>query len=428
MEDKVMLKQTHLHLHAQGLRAITRLATLLPNLSVLYLYDNNIERIENLTGLSGLTHLYLQNNRLTALSGLTAVTRLQKLYCEGNYMQLISGLEACTSLEELHVSGQHLPPLPPLPPSQPTHSSTSPPAPPHRQAVQLDHAIASATHSTTTHTTPTHTTHNLTTHNLTTTTQTHASPGASPPPRAPSSLGTPPPPAGPPLEFDPASVAAISRTLRVLSCNACRLTSCAGLGGLTALRKLDLSHNSLARVCDLEPLLRHASRLAWLDLRGNPLCRAPRYREGVTLMGDSLATLDGEPILAAQREFLLRLHIQKLKAAVHLELAEEQAEAAGGIRAGGGPGQRAAQPPTAGESAGQSRGHSQGQAHGRGWEAGGGGGMGGQAARRQQGGRVLSAVSVEVCGATAARANTSIPGRDDGRGVRLGLEGLPVGR
>lgn len=217
-------------------------------------------------------------------------------------LQLISGLEACTSLEELHVSGQHLPPLPPLPPSQPTHSSTSPPAPPHRQAVQLDHAIASATHSTTTHTTPTHTTHNLTTHNLTTTTQTHASPGASPPPRAPSSLGTPPPPAGPPLEFDPASVAAISRTLRVLSCNACRLTSCAGLGGLTALRKLDLSHNSLARVCDLEPLLRHASRLAWLDLRGNPLCRAPRYREGVTLMGDSLATLDGEPILAAQRE------------------------------------------------------------------------------------------------------------------------------
>lgn len=210
--------------------------------------------------------------------------------------QLISGLEACTCLEELHVSGQHLPPLPPPPPSQtPTQSGTSVRAPSHSQAVQLEHAIASANHSNN-NTLNTQPSHNLTT------TQSHILPASLHPPRSASSLGNFPRPAGPSLEFDPASIAAISKTLRVLFCKACRLTSCEGLRGLTSLRKLDLSHNNLAHLSDLEPLLRPASCLTWLDLRSNPLCRAPKYREGVTMMSDSLVTLDGEPILAAQRE------------------------------------------------------------------------------------------------------------------------------
>lgn len=107
-------------------------------------------------------------------------------------------------------------------------------------------------------------------------------------------------------------------------------------------------------------------------------------------------------------------------------MAEELAEGGGPVNARRSisPGQRAG----ACDSVDRHRGYSQGQIHSRGWEAGGGGGMDRQAVRRQQGGRLLSAVSVEVCGATAARANTSIPGREDGRLVRLGLEGLPVGR
>lgn len=49
------------------------------NLSVLYLYDNNISRIKNLGFASNLTHLYLQKNEITKIEGLDKLRRLTKL-------------------------------------------------------------------------------------------------------------------------------------------------------------------------------------------------------------------------------------------------------------------------------------------------------------------------------------------------------------
>ena len=50
------------------------------NLSVLYLYDNCISKIENLGFAVHLTHLYLQNNKITKIEGLEHLKRLSKLY------------------------------------------------------------------------------------------------------------------------------------------------------------------------------------------------------------------------------------------------------------------------------------------------------------------------------------------------------------
>ncbi|GAV01330.1 hypothetical protein RvY_12060 [Ramazzottius varieornatus] len=50
-----------------------------PQLNVLYLYDNKLERMGTLDFCSNLTHLYLQNNRLKQIEGLELLPRLQKL-------------------------------------------------------------------------------------------------------------------------------------------------------------------------------------------------------------------------------------------------------------------------------------------------------------------------------------------------------------
>ena len=49
------------------------------NLSVLYLYDNNIARVKNLGFATNLTHLYLQKNEITKIEGLDNLRRLTKL-------------------------------------------------------------------------------------------------------------------------------------------------------------------------------------------------------------------------------------------------------------------------------------------------------------------------------------------------------------
>lgn len=50
------------------------------NLTVLYLYDNKIRSIKNLSSMANLTHLYLQTNHISRITGLNGLSRLQKLY------------------------------------------------------------------------------------------------------------------------------------------------------------------------------------------------------------------------------------------------------------------------------------------------------------------------------------------------------------
>eukprot|EP01036_Dinobryon_divergens_P024344 gene24347-32786_t len=79
-----------------------------PNLKVLYLYDNQIEKVENLSHLSLLSYLYLQNNFIEELP-IIQIPSLRKLYLDDNRIQVVSGLQNCIALEELQLARQKLP-------------------------------------------------------------------------------------------------------------------------------------------------------------------------------------------------------------------------------------------------------------------------------------------------------------------------------
>lgn len=52
------------------------------NLTVLYLYDNQITWIRNLDFASNLTHLYIQNNNITHIDNLHGLQKLSKLWAD----------------------------------------------------------------------------------------------------------------------------------------------------------------------------------------------------------------------------------------------------------------------------------------------------------------------------------------------------------
>jgi len=105
--DAYLARVTHLHMQGKKIRFIEGLEPC-PNLKVLYLYDNQIERVENLNHLNILGYLYLQNNLIEDIP-LLQLPNLRKLYLDDNYIQVVSGLTNCNSLEELHLARQKLP-------------------------------------------------------------------------------------------------------------------------------------------------------------------------------------------------------------------------------------------------------------------------------------------------------------------------------
>ncbi|XP_069816081.1 protein phosphatase 1 regulatory subunit 42 [Dendropsophus ebraccatus] len=100
---------THLNFSSKHIDCLDDLSAC-RNLTVLYLYDNNIREIRSLGFLTTLTHLYLQNNCITCIESLSGLKRLEKLYLGGNYLTVIEGLEGLEQLRELHIESQKLPP------------------------------------------------------------------------------------------------------------------------------------------------------------------------------------------------------------------------------------------------------------------------------------------------------------------------------
>lgn len=121
------------------------------------------------------------------------------------------------------------------------------------------------------------------------------------------------------LTFEVTSMHAVSGTLRTLVAAGCGIgdEAAAMLPPLPQLRKLDLSNNQMEIVECLEVVMRSADRLTLVELHGNPFCKAygapQKYRDAVILMSDSMTRLDGEEVTQAQRAFLLRFQLQKLK-------------------------------------------------------------------------------------------------------------------
>jgi len=79
---------------------------MLPQLQSLYLYNNQIERIENLETLSNLTQLNLQGNFIRKIENLQNLKHLKKLNLSRNMIAVLEGLEYNQELEEIFISHQ----------------------------------------------------------------------------------------------------------------------------------------------------------------------------------------------------------------------------------------------------------------------------------------------------------------------------------
>jgi Leucine-rich repeat (LRR) protein len=105
--DKFLGRLTHMDMKGRRINRIKQLSSC-GTLKVLYLYENNIEVIENMEYVPNLTHLYLDNNYIQQMMNLDRLQNLQKLFLDGNQISRITGLENCPCLTELHVANQQL--------------------------------------------------------------------------------------------------------------------------------------------------------------------------------------------------------------------------------------------------------------------------------------------------------------------------------
>lgn len=111
-------------------------------------------------------------------------------------------------------------------------------------------------------------------------------------------------PSGCCLNFAPGTLHTIADSLQVLDVAENALTDLTPLACLQGLQRLDASHNALASVSAVTPVLQNASRLHGLKLEGNPFCAVGRYRDEVVLHSHSLQELDGKEIGSRERVFV----------------------------------------------------------------------------------------------------------------------------
>ena len=93
-----------------------------------------------------------------------------------------------------------------------------------------------------------------------------------------------------------------------LNLSANNVTSCRALYFLDRVGRLDLRDNMISSLHDeLVPMLNTMRMLTSLDLRGNPVQKATKYREQVIMEGRSLQELDGKVVRDNDRRYLYAL-------------------------------------------------------------------------------------------------------------------------
>lgn len=218
---------------------------------------------------------------------------LQKLYLQGNCLAALDHLTAATRLEELHVSDQHL-----------QHCQHQP-----RQQKQQKHGTSSSCSQSIDEATSTAAAVAVAAGTTEADQQAVMQTGS---------------PDG--LQLDAASLQAMSGSLKVLAAANCGIRDPGPLAVLKRLQTLDLSGNNISKLEALQPVLRALQQLRVLDIRHNPcVLHELKYRDYIILLAaDTLKTLDGDPVQAAHRAFLLGLHLNKLPAQDKGELEEQQ--------------------------------------------------------------------------------------------------------
>ncbi|KFW88041.1 Protein phosphatase 1 regulatory subunit 42, partial [Manacus vitellinus] len=96
--------------------------------------------------------------------------------------------------------------------------------------------------------------------------------------------------------------------LNISNNNIDELEDLAVLENLSYLKAVD---NRLQHMKDLKVVLNKWTKLRRMDLRGNPICQKPKYRDKVVVQSQTLESLDGKEIKEMERQFLMNWQASK---------------------------------------------------------------------------------------------------------------------
>lgn len=111
-------------------------------------------------------------------------------------------------------------------------------------------------------------------------------------------------PQGETLYFDPRSIRALAKTLKVLNIANNHVRSVRCLSGLFALETLIADNNQIGDLEDVIEVLAGLPNLKKLDLRNNPVTNDRKYRDAVICASKSLTELDDKEISRSSRIFV----------------------------------------------------------------------------------------------------------------------------
>ncbi|VDL60710.1 unnamed protein product [Hymenolepis diminuta] len=106
--ENFMSKITHLYMNNKNIDDVGDTFRHCSRLQVLYLYENKLTSVPDLSANSNLTHLYLQQNNITRICGLERLVSLEKLFLSKNKISVLEGMECQKNLRELHIDHQRL--------------------------------------------------------------------------------------------------------------------------------------------------------------------------------------------------------------------------------------------------------------------------------------------------------------------------------
>ncbi|EUB58300.1 Leucine-rich repeat-containing protein 67 [Echinococcus granulosus] len=108
--EKYLGRLTHLYMNNKDIDDVGEALRSCTSLRVLYLYENHLTKIPDMSMSPNLTHLYLQQNDITRIHNLDALFNLEKLYLDlsASGVNNLQGLECLQYLERLDVGFNQL--------------------------------------------------------------------------------------------------------------------------------------------------------------------------------------------------------------------------------------------------------------------------------------------------------------------------------
>ncbi|XP_037748417.1 protein phosphatase 1 regulatory subunit 42 isoform X2 [Chelonia mydas] len=224
------------------------LAQYLRKITHLNLSDKNIDTIDDLSLCRNLNVLYLYDNQIRQIHNLGFASNLTHLYLQNNCISCIENLTSLKKLEKLYLGGNYITVVEGLETFEELREL-------HVESQQL--------------------------------------------------------PLGEKLLFDPRTLHSLAKSLSVLNISNNNIDELGELALLENISHLIAVDNQLHHVKDLEFVLNKWTKLCRMDLKGNPVCRKPKYRDRLIIQSKTLESLDGKEIKDIERQFLMNWKASK---------------------------------------------------------------------------------------------------------------------